>query len=188
MVETISLNLVRNSNLIKLVKNNILKPGERKVVNLPSGRHIDIEYIKRDSKEVMDRMGIIEQDLIRDKVLPPAPENYIKKTCYNKNGESIDTTVKILENGKTENLGVTITTPIGQIHQIYRPDGRKFGHLYDNNKPRIMWWHWQGNITSPQSARNEKVKVSESLDAFRAAVDYIRGKGSLETYRNEMAK
>jgi len=53
-------------------------------------------------------------------------------------------------------------------------------------------WGFDGKVSNPTHAHGALCKVPkrkvESKDALKAAIDYIRGNGSLQAYKEELRK
>lgn len=192
MVQTIPLNLTRNSNLIKLVKNNMLKSGESKIATLPNGKPVvGVAHIDKNAiRATLDKTSNFGKEA-NERYLDTIPDNYnvIRKYSYNNKGHLVTSEHEILGNS-TQLSKITIQTPRGEIIQQYTSEGTPYGSIRSTSVDDIIW-NYKGNVTDPHPRNligEPKDKTYHSLDAFRAAVDYIKGKGSLETYRNEMAK
>lgn len=194
MVQTIPLNLTRNSNLIKLIKNNMLKSGESKIATLPNGKPVvGVAHVDKNAiRTFLDKNSSFNKEA-NECYLDTIPDNYnvIRKFSYNPKGHLITSEHEIFEN-RTQLSKITMQTPKGEIVQCYTQEGTPYGHIRTTNVNDIdISWDYKGNITNPRPRNLHEGpgdKTYQSLDAFRAAVDYIKGKCSLETYRNEMAK
>ena len=190
MVQTISLNSVRNSNLIRLIKNNILKPGEGQIAIHNGKPIVGVTHITKNavraSLEHTDKFSTQAKANFLNSI--PDDYNIIIKYNYCNKGKLITSEHEVLENS-TRLRKYRMETPNGFIEQRYMPDGSISGTIWGPPNEAIIW-DYNGNITSPYPTciTEPNSKNSKSLDAFRAAVDYIKGKGSLEAYRKEMAK
>ena len=165
-VTSVPISMMKNSKLSKLHSKGVL--GMDKVVKAITPKGIPVyAYMEKDgtlTKEFINRKG-----------------HHIKANlCIGEKGTSLNS---ILEE-----------TPIGTIEQVYMKDGRVGGHIWTNeaNSCGAITWSYLGNVTNPKEAsvvvHKPPYKNEESVDAFKTAVDYIRGKGSLAKYTEEMAK
>ena len=191
MVQTIPLNSVRNSNLIKLIKKNILKPGEGQIAIHNGKPIVGVTHINKDAvRASLEHTDKFSTEAAKADFLNSIPDYYniIMKYNYGNKGKLITSEHEILENS-TRLRKYRMITPNGVIEQRYMPDGSIRGTIWGPPNEAIIW-DYNGNITSPYPTciTESDNKNSKSLDAFRAAVDYIKGKGSLEAYRKEMAK
>lgn len=165
---SVSPNEVRNSKLFDLVKKGVLKMDNPIEAKLPSGRSIEVK---------MDANGIIT------------------KSFTNAKGHKIDAKFDVVEDG-TRLVNITEKTPVGVIDQVFLKDGRIGGHIWTtNSRPwsgNDLVWGYTGLVNNPTKAstclHSKPYKNEESIDAFKTAVDYIRGNGSIDTYKAQMAK
>lgn len=191
MVQTIPLDLTRNSNLIKLVKNNMLKSGESKIATLHNGKPVvGVAHIDKNAiRATLDKTSSFGKEA-NERYLDTIPDNYnvIRKYSYNNKGHLVTSEHEILGNS-TQLSKITIQTPRGEIIQQYMCDGTPYGSI--SCPVNDIAWGYRGNITKPQPRNyylSSEDKNYDNVDAFKAAVDYIKGKCSLETYKNEIAK
>lgn len=167
-VASVSPSDVRNSELFNLVKNGVLRMDRPVKAKLPSGRSIEVK---------MNTDGTIT------------------KSFTNAKGHKIDAKFDVVEDG-TRLKGIEETTPVGIIDQVFTEDGRIGGHIWTtNSRPWSgddLVWGYFGTVNNPKSAstciHRKPFKNEDSIDAFKAAVDYIRGNGSLAAYKAQMAK
>ena len=187
MVATIPIRFVRNSELYKLVEQGLIKPGSSKKAILPSGNNITLEYVKNDGVA-----KALEESAKYGMKIEPKPENYIRKTIVSSEGHKIVSRHDVVDGGTRLN-SIAEECPNGTIEHVYLNDGKNGGHIWSNG----MWdsgicWGFDGNVTHPKSVSTSihipPFKNEESVDAFKAATDYIRGRGSLENYKAQMVK
>lgn len=178
MAPLIPLKLARNSNLIQLIKGKLLAPGETKLALLPSGNSIGLQYVKTDGVQ-----KALKESAKYGIPIQPKPEEYIVKRIVNKDGHIIKSIHDVV-NGETRLRSIYERTFNGHIEYVKCQDGRQGGHAW--LEPGDAAWGFSGNIAHPQSAsscvRFNKYKNLDSTAAFKALIDFIREKGSIETY------
>lgn len=186
MAVSIPASAVRNSELIKIVKDGVLKPGQVAKATLPSGREVKLIYIKNDGVEKAAK----ESAQYGFKV-EPKPEEYISKSIVNGNGSLVVSRHDIVGDG-TRLSSITEHAPKGKINQVYLEDGSKGGHIWTEGAWDGLVWGFDGNVARPNRAstclHKPPFKNENSVEAFKAATDFIRGKGSIEAYEAQMAK
>ena len=187
MVVNIPSKLARNSEMYKLVEKKILKPGETARAILPSGNTVTLTYVKNDGVQ-----KALEESANYGVVVQPEPANYITKTIVNSEGHRVVSKHDVVDGG-TRLSSIVEECPNGTIEHVYSNDGKQGGHIWSKG----MWedgicWGFNGNITNTKRAataiHTRPYKNEESIDAFKAATDYIRGRGSLDAYKAQMAK
>ena len=163
-VTELPISAVKNSKLGKLVQKGVLGKGKPVYATTPKGTIVNIR-MNDDGK--------------------------LTKSLLNKKGHIIE--AKLDENG-TRLSSIYEETPVGAIEQVYLKDGRVGGHVWTrgNDSWDNIVWGYRGNINNPADAsiviHKAPFKNEDSIDAFKAAVNYIRGKGSLAAYTEQMAK
>ena len=169
MTYWISTKLARNSELQNLVKKGILKPGEERFANLPSENKIKLEYLINQLSN-----GTHESKYV------------IKKSILNKDNSFIISTHEI--NGDEAHLtSIEMCYPKGNIEQIYEKDGTSKGRIWTTDSNVV--WNYTGNVQHPNNVSMESNKLeNDNVEAFKAAINYIRGKGSLEAYKAQITK
>lgn len=159
----VSAKQIRNSELYKLVKDGILKPTNPVRAKLPSGRNVTVSINRK--------------------------KDTITKSFRNGNGHFIESMHDIMENG-TRLDTIKQVTPKGVIIQRYPKDYEVGGLVF--SKDMEIAWGFHGKVNNPTYAGGAACKVPkrnvESKDAFKAAVDYIRGNGSLQAYKEQLRK
>ena len=187
MVVNIPRKLARNSEMYKLVEKNILKPGETARAALPSGNTVTLNYVKNDGVQ-----KALEESANYGFVVKPKPENYITKTIVNSEGHKVVSKHDVVDGG-TRLSSIVEECPNGTIEHVYCNDGKQGGHIWTKGmREDGICWGFNGNITNPKDAstviHTPPYKNEKSIDAFKAATDYIRGRGSLDAYKAQMAK
>ena len=169
MTYWISTKLARNSELQNLVKKGILRPGEERFANLPSENKIKLEYLINQPSN-----GTHE------------PIYVIKKSILNKDNSFIISTHEI--NGDEAHLtSIEMCYPKGNIEQIYEKDGTSKGRIWTTDSNVV--WNYTGNVQHPNNVSMESNELeNNNVEAFKAAINYIRGKGSLEAYKAQITK
>lgn len=188
MVVKVSPNAVRNSELYKLVKDGVIKPGQACKAKLPSGNEVKVIYIKDDGvlKAAEKNAQFGKYGMHYD----PEPEEYLDKSIMNSKGNLIIARHNIVD-GKSQLKEIVEYCPRGKVSQVYCKDGSKGGHVWTDGRHDICWG-FDGLVSTPESVatciHRPPYRNEYSVDAFRAARDYIRGVGSLDAYKEAMAK
>ena len=176
----------RNSELYKLVKDGVLKPGQVAKAELPSGREIKLIYVKNDGTEKAREMSEMYGFPIK-----PEPEEYISRSIVNSNGNIVVSKHDIVPDG-TRLTEISEHCPKGIISQVFLKDGSRGGHIWTEGPKLGIVWGYNGNVACPDRVSNcihkPPYRNENSVEAFKAATDYIRGKGSLEAYNSAVAK
>ena len=169
----ISTELARNSELQNLIKKGILKPGEERFANLPSGNKIKLEYV-------------IKQPINNANQRNAGVHKYIKKSILNRDDSFIVSKHAITEN-KTHLTSIEMYYPKGNIEQIYEKDGTCKGRIRTTDSNVV--WIYTGNVQHPNNVSVESNELeNDNVEAFKAAINYIRGKGTLEAYKAQITK
>ena len=165
-VTELPITAVKNSNINKLIQKGILGEGKSIYARTPKGTTVDIR---------MNDDGTLTKRIVNDK-------NHVFTSKFD-----------VVEGG-TRLSSVVENTPIGAIEQVYTKDGKVGGHIWTQNSDpwECITWGYLGNISNPTEASTVIHKLpyknEDSIDAFKAAVNFIRGKGSLSAYTEQMAK
>ncbi len=169
----ISTKLARNSELQNLIKKGLLRPREERFANLPSGNKIKLEYV-------------IKQPTNNANQPNAGVDKYIKKSILNRDDSFIVSKHAITED-KTHLTSIEMYYPKGNIKQFYEKDGTCKGQIRTTDSNVV--WNYTGNVQSPKSVSMEANELeSNDINAFKAAIDYIKGKGSLEAYKAQITK
>ena len=91
-------------------------------------------------------------------------------------------------NGDEAHLtSIEMCYPKGNIEQIYEKDGTSKGRIWTTDSNVV--WNYTGNVQHPNNVSMESNKLeNDNVEAFKAAINYIRGKGSLEAYKAQITK
>ena len=175
----------RNSELIKLIREGILKPGEEAKATLPSGNEIKLVYVRNNGEKTARELS----EMYRFH-FDPVPEEYINKSIVNAKGNTVISRHDIVGD-ETKLNQITEHCANGKIEQVHRKDGSKGGHIWTNDSVNINWG-FEGTVANPSRVANcwheNPFKNEHSKEAFKAATDFIRGKSSIEAYETAIAK
>lgn len=167
----ISTKLARNSELQNLIKKGMLRPGEERFVNLPSENKIKLEYVINNPLNNQSNNSI---------------DKYIKKSILNRDDGLIISKHKITGD-KTQLTSIEMRYPKGNIKQVYENDGTCKGRVQVTDSNEV--WNYTGNVRQPNSVYLESGELGKSnIKAFKAAIDYIKGKGTLDAYKAQITK
>ena len=169
----ISTKLARNSELQNLIKKGLLRPGEERFANLPSGNKIKLEYVIKQTTNNANQRNV-------------GVDKYIKKSILNRDDSFIVSKHAITED-KTHLTSIEMYYPKGNIEQVYEKDGTCKGRIRTTDSNVV--WHYTGNVQSPKTVSMEANGFENNdINAFKAAIDYIKGKGTLDAYKAQITK